>query len=150
MAVPAASSTATGAPPVLAEVVRSGLVGAGPAPRRLVVLGTCGAPLMALSRPGRPAPSVPWCAPHRGRPSGGWRTRLRVHPQYVVGTCRAEPWLMREVPGALAKMGAARARGPVPAHALEALGAASPVLARVADEPLPGDGVRIGEVRGAF
>jgi L-asparaginase II len=100
---------------------------------------------------------------------------MRAHPEYVAGTHRHDIWLMRGIPGALTKVGAeavqslalpdgralalkiddgaARALGPVLARALSLLGldaAEAPVLTRVADSPLVGGGVRVGEVRAAF
>ncbi|MBC3993442.1 asparaginase, partial [Streptomyces sp. AC563] len=91
---------------------------------------------------------------------------------YVAGTRRADTWLMREVPGTLAKMGAeavqavalpdgralafklddggTRALGPVLARVLTRIGVDAPVVARIADAPLLGGGERVGEVRAAF
>lgn len=97
---------------------------------------------------------------------------MRAHPEYVAGTRRPDTWLMREVPGALSKMGAeavqavalpdgralafkvedggGRALGPVLARALGLLGVDAPVVARIGREPLTGGGREVGEVRAAF
>ncbi|MFH8366438.1 asparaginase [Streptomyces sp. NPDC018031] len=132
----------------------------------------CGAPLMALSLTGlaRAYRSFVLAAP--GTAERRVADAMRAHPEYVAGTRRPDTWLMREVPGALSKMGAEavqavalpdgralafkiddgglRALGPVLARALEQLGISAPVLARIGDAPLLGGGVRVGEVRAAF
>ncbi|MER0242366.1 asparaginase [Streptomyces sp. HSW2009] len=132
----------------------------------------CGAPLLAISLTGlaRAFRSFVLAAP--GTPERRVADAMRAHPEYVAGTRRADTWLMREVPGTLAKMGAeavqalalpdgralafklddggTRALGPVLARALERLGVTSPVVARIADAPLLGGGERVGEVRAAF
>ncbi|MEU1308991.1 asparaginase [Streptomyces cinnamoneus] len=140
----------------------------------VVHVGTdgCGAPLMALSLTGlaRAFRSFVLAAP--GTPERRVADAMRAHPEYVAGTRRPDTWLMREVPGALSKMGAEavqalalpdgralafkiddgapRALGPVLARALEIMGVESPVVARIADEPLLGGGQRVGEIRVAF
>ncbi|MFF4156033.1 asparaginase [Streptomyces sp. NPDC001678] len=132
----------------------------------------CGAPLMALSLAGlaRAFRSFVLAAP--GTPERAVADAMRAHPEYVAGTRRPDTWIMREVPGALSKMGAeavqalalpdgralafkiddgaARAMGPVLARALALLGVDSPVLARIAEAPLLGGGQRVGEIRAAF
>lgn len=97
---------------------------------------------------------------------------MRAHPEYVAGTRRADTWLMREVPGALSKMGAEavqavaladgralafkvddgglRALGPVLARALGLLGVEGPVLKRIGRAPLMGGEAEVGEVRAVF
>ncbi|GHC70213.1 asparaginase [Streptomyces cinnamoneus] len=140
----------------------------------VVHVGTdgCGAPLMALSLTGlaRAFRSFVLAAP--GTPERRVADAMRAHPEYVAGTRRPDTWIMREVPGALSKMGAEavqalalpdgralafkindgalRALGPVLARALEIMGVESPVIARIADEPLLGGGRRVGEIRVAF
>jgi L-asparaginase II len=79
---------------------------------------------------------------------------------------------MREIPGALSKMGAegvqavalpdgralafkiddgaTRALGPVLARALSLLGMRSPVISRIGHAPLTGGGVEVGEIRAVF
>ncbi|MDT3399185.1 asparaginase [Streptomyces sp. B1866] len=132
----------------------------------------CGAPLTALSLTGLARAFRGFVLAEPGTPERRVADAMRTHPEYVGGTRRADTWLMREVPGALAKMGAEavqavalpdgqalafkiddggpRALGPVLARALEHLGVDSPVLARIADAPLTGGGERVGEVRAAF
>ena len=97
---------------------------------------------------------------------------MRAHPEYVAGTRRPDTWLMREVPGALSKMGAeavqavalpdgralafkiddggGRALGPVLARALELLGVDAPVVGRIGRAPLLGGSAEVGEIRAAF
>lgn len=79
---------------------------------------------------------------------------------------------MREIPGALSKMGAeavqavalpdgralafkiddgaTRALGPVLARALSLLGTQSPILAKIGHAPLTGGGIEVGEIRATF
>ncbi len=115
----------------------------------------------------------------RGYPHGWGRVAdaMRTHPEYVAGTGQPDTLLMRAVPGVLSKAGAegvqavalpdgravafkledgaARARGPVLAAALTALGVPPAALAPIADvpvyggsSPVPGSGAaRVGEVR---
>ncbi|MBB5934404.1 asparaginase [Streptomyces zagrosensis] len=132
----------------------------------------CGAPLLAISLTGlaRAFRSFVLAAP--GTAERRVADAMRAHPEYVAGTRRPDTWLMREVPGALSKMGAeavqavalpdgralafklddggVRALGPVLARALARMGVDAPVLARIADAPLLGGGERVGEVRAAF
>src|SRR5690606_797410 len=96
----------------------------------------------------------------------------RAHPEYVAGTRRADTWLMRDVPGALSKMGAEavqavalpdgralafkvedgslRALGPVLARALRLMGVDGPVVDRLGAAPLTGGAEVVGEVRAVF
>ncbi|MBH5335613.1 asparaginase [Streptomyces pactum] len=141
---------------------------------RVAHVGTdgCGAPLLSLSLTGlaRAFRSFVLAAP--GTPERRVADAMRAHPEYVAGTRRPDTWLMREVPGTLAKMGAeavqavalpdgralafkiddgaTRALGPVLARALEQLGVSSPVLARIGEAPLLGGGVTVGAIRAAF
>ncbi|ORT58893.1 asparaginase [Streptomyces sp. CB03238] len=138
------------------------------------VVGTdgCGAPLMAISLVGlaRAFRSYVLAAP--GTPQRRVADAMRAHPEYVAGTRRPDTWLMREVPGALSKMGAeavqavaladgralafkiddgsGRALGPVLARALRMLDVDAPVVGRIGDAPLLGGGRRVGEIRAAF
>jgi L-asparaginase II len=132
----------------------------------------CGAPLMAITLTGlaRAFRAIAIAPPDS--PEGRVAAAMRAHPEYVAGTRRIDTWLMREVPGVIAKVGAEsvqaaalpdgralafkiydggnRAVGPVLARTLATLGVGSPVLERIADSPLMGGGHRVGEVRAAF
>ncbi|MEU7278826.1 asparaginase [Streptomyces sp. NPDC045431] len=135
----------------------------------------CGAPLMAISLVGLARAFRSYVLAEPGTPQRRVADAMRAHPEYVAGTRRPDTWLMREVPGALSKMGAeavqavalangralafkiddgsARAMGPVLARGLELLGldaGTAPVLARIADAPLLGGGEPVGAVRAAF
>ncbi|MEO3753462.1 asparaginase [Streptomyces sp. B6B3] len=142
----------------------------------------CGAPLLGFSLTGlaRAFRGLVRAAP--GSPARRVADAMRAHPEYVAGTGQPDTLLMRAVPGALSKAGAegvqavalpdgravafkledgsARARGPVVAAALTALGVAPAALAPLADVPVyggssgaspaagPGGGAaRVGEVR---
>lgn len=141
---------------------------------RVAHVGTdgCGAPLMAVSLTGlaRAFRTIALAPPDS--PEGRVAEAMRAHPEHVAGTRRTDSWLMREVPGAVAKMGAesvqaaalpdgralafkicdggGRAVGPVLARTLATLGVDSPVLDRIGDSPLTGGGRKVGEVRAAF
>ncbi|MGV9250587.1 asparaginase [Streptomyces sp. NPDC003697] len=132
----------------------------------------CGAPLMAIGLTGlaRAFRSFVLAAP--GTAERRVADAMRAHPEYVAGTRRPDTWLMREVPGALSKMGAeavqavalpdgralafkvedgaTRALGPVLARALALLGVDAPVLRRIGHAPLLGGGREVGEIRAAF
>ncbi|AUG79081.1 Asparaginase [Kitasatospora sp. MMS16-BH015] len=134
----------------------------------------CGAPLWAVSLTGLARGYRALLAAEPGTPGRRVADAMRAHPEYVAGTRRADTWLMRAVPGLLAKMGAEavqvaalpdgralafkiddgaeRARGPVLAEALRRLGAQVPAetLARLEDSPLHGGGAVVGAVRAAF
>ncbi|GAA2742971.1 MULTISPECIES: asparaginase [Kitasatospora] len=132
----------------------------------------CGAPLLAVSLTGLARGYRALVLAEPGTPQRLVADAMRAHPEYVAGTRRADTWLMREVPGALSKMGAEavqvvaladgralafkiddgaeRARGPVLAAALRRLGLDAPVLARIGAAPLHGGGRVVGEVRAAF
>ncbi|GAA2465423.1 asparaginase [Streptomyces lavendulocolor] len=140
----------------------------------VAVTGTdgCGAPLLAVSLVGLARAFRSYVLAEPGTPQRRVADAMRAHPEYVAGTRRPDTWLMREVPGALSKMGAeavqavaladgralafkiddgsGRATGPVLARALRILGVDSPVVDRIADVPLLGGGQRVGEVRAAF
>ncbi|MBT2382410.1 asparaginase [Streptomyces sp. ISL-11] len=141
---------------------------------RVAHVGTdgCGAPLMAISLTGLARAFRNFVLAEPGTPERRVADAMRAHPEYVAGSRRPDTWLMREVPGALSKMGAEavqavalpdgralafkiddgamRAMGPVLARGLELLGVDSPVLARIADSPLLGGAERVGEIRAAF
>ncbi|NJP52619.1 asparaginase [Streptomyces sp. SBST2-5] len=132
----------------------------------------CGAPLLAISLTGlaRAYRSFVLAAP--GTPERRVADAMRAHPEYVAGTRRADTWLMREIPGALSKVGAeavqavalpdgralafkvedgaVRTLGPVLARALRLLGADAPVLDRIGRAPLLGGGREVGEIRAVF
>lgn len=132
----------------------------------------CGAPLMAITPAGLARVFRALALAPAGSPEGRVAEAMRAHPEYVAGTRRIDTWLMSEVPGTLAKVGAEsvqgaalpdgralafkihdggnRAVGPVLARTLAMLGVDSPVLERIADSPLMGGGERVGEVRAAF
>ncbi|OEV06227.1 asparaginase [Streptomyces nanshensis] len=132
----------------------------------------CGAPLMAITPAGLARVFRALALAPADSPEGRVAAAMREHPEYVAGTRRIDTWLMSEVPGAVAKVGAEsvqgaaladgralafkihdggnRAVGPVLARTLELLGVDSPVLDRIADAPLLGGGRRVGEVRAAF
>ncbi|MFF8832255.1 asparaginase [Streptomyces sp. NPDC015131] len=138
------------------------------------VVGTdgCGAPLMAISLVGLARAFRAYVLAEPGTPRRRVADAMRAHPEYVAGERRPDTWLMREVPGALSKMGAEavqavaladgralafkiddgsmRAIGPVLARALGMMGVDAPVVARLADVPLLGGGQRVGEIRAAF
>ncbi|MFB6889633.1 asparaginase [Kitasatospora sp. NPDC056327] len=134
----------------------------------------CGAPLLAVSLTGLARGYRALLLAGAGTPQRRVADAMRAHPEYVAGTRRADTWLMRAVPGALAKMGAEavqvvalpdgralafkiedgaeRARGPVLAAALRRLGVTTGdgTLDRIGAAPLLGGGVPVGGVRAAF
>ncbi|MFI0983397.1 asparaginase [Streptomyces sp. NPDC021093] len=141
---------------------------------QVTAVGTdgCGAPLMAISLTGLARAFRHFVLAADGTPERRVADAMRAHPEYVAGTRRPDTWLMREVPGVLSKMGAeavqavalpdgralafkiddgaGRALGPVLARALEQLGVQGEVVARMADAPLLGGPVRVGEIRATF
>ncbi|MGY3058060.1 L-asparaginase II [Streptomyces sp. TE3672] len=132
----------------------------------------CGAPLMAISLVGLARAFRTFVLAEPGTAERRVGDAMRAHPEYVAGTRRPDTWLMREVPGALSKMGAeavqavaladgralafkvddgaTRALGPVLARALRLLGIDAPVVARIGHAPLLGGGGEVGEIRAAF
>ncbi|MCM2577314.1 asparaginase [Streptomyces meridianus] len=132
----------------------------------------CGAPLLALSLTGLARAFRHHVLAAPGSPERLVADAMRAHPEYVAGTRRYDTWLMREVPGTLAKVGAEavqavalpdgralafkiedgskRAVGPVLARALHRLGVDDPVLDRIADAPLLGGGEPVGKIRATF
>jgi len=133
-----------------------------------VAVDGCGAPQHALTLPGlaRAFSRLVTAAP--GSPQRRTADAMRAHPFLVGGTERDVTLLMQAVPGALAKDGAegvyavaladgsavalkiedgsARARMPVLVAALRVLGVDAD-LGALAELPVLGGGVRVGEVR---
>ncbi|MFF2847142.1 asparaginase [Streptomyces sp. NPDC058001] len=140
----------------------------------VTALGTdgCGAPLMAISLTGLARAFRHFVTAEPESAERRVADAMRAHPEYVAGTRRHDTWLMREMPGALSKMGAeavqavaladgralafkitdggTRALGPVLARALHLLGAEAGVLDRIGRAPLMGGGAEVGEVRAVF
>ena len=134
----------------------------------------CGAPLLATSLVGLARAFRAIVLADPGTPERCVADAMRAHPEYVAGTRRIDTWLMRGVPGAMAKMGAEavqavalpdgralafkiddggyRAVGPVLAAALRRMGvdADGDAVSRIASAPLYGGGRPVGEVRAAF
>ncbi|MFD4478606.1 asparaginase [Streptomyces sp. NPDC058471] len=141
---------------------------------RVAAVGTdgCGAPLMAISLTGLARAFRHFVLAPEETAERRVADAMRAHPEYVAGTRRPDTWLMREIPGALSKMGAEavqafalpdgralafkvddggiRALGPVLARALSLAGVEGDVLARVGSAPLLGGAVEVGEIRAAF
>ncbi|MGZ2361884.1 asparaginase [Streptomyces sp. 372A] len=141
---------------------------------KVAAVGTdgCGAPLMAISLVGLARAFRGFVLAEPGTAERRVADAMRAHPEYVAGTRRPDTWLMREVPGALSKMGAeavqavaladgralafkiddgsTRALGPVLARALGLLGIDAPVVGRIGRAPLLGGGAEVGEIRAAF
>jgi L-asparaginase II len=141
---------------------------------RVAAVGTdgCGAPLMGISLTGLARAFRRFVLAEPGSAERRVADAMRAHPEYVAGTRRPDTWLMREVPGALSKMGAeavqavaladgralafkvddgaTRALGPVLGRALEVMGVDSPVVGRIGHVPLLGGGMEVGAIRAAF
>ncbi|MEU6774987.1 asparaginase [Streptomyces sp. NPDC046759] len=156
----------------LQRVIRTVVEEAAGEPVAAVGVDGCGAPLMAVSLTGlaRAFRSFVRAAP--GTPERRVADAMRAHPEYVAGTRRHDTWLMKDIPGALAKVGAEavqalalpdgralalkvddgapRALGPVLGRALRLAGVAAPVVDRVGRAPLLGGGREVGEVRAVF
>jgi L-asparaginase II len=133
------------------------------------VVDGCGAPQHAVSLTGLArafaglATAIPGTDAHRVAEA------VRQHPHWLGGPGRDVTELVEGLPGVVAKDGAegvfaaalpdggsvalkiedgaGRARGPVLAAALRALGADAPVLDRLARQPVLGGGREVGEVR---
>ncbi|NLU67994.1 asparaginase [Streptomyces sp. HNM0574] len=135
----------------------------------------CGAPLLAVSLTGLARMYRTFATADPATPEGRVARAMSSHPEYVAGTRRHDTAVMRELPGALAKMGVeavqavalpdgralafkledggGRAVGPVLLRGLELLGVEAAVLERLAERlsvPLLGGGEPVGEVRAAF
>ncbi len=156
----------------LQRLIRTVVEEAAGEPVAAVGVDGCGAPLMAISLTGlaRAFRSYVLAAP--GTPGRRVADAMRAHPEYVAGTRRHDTWLMREIPGALSKVGAeavqalalpdgrslalkvddggTRALGPVLARALRLMGMTAPVVDRVGRAPVLGGGCEVGEVRAVF
>lgn len=132
----------------------------------------CGAPLMAISLTGLARAFRHFVLADPGSAERRVADAMRAHPEYVAGTRRPDTWLMREIPGALSKMGAeavqavalpdgralafkiddgaTRALGPVLSRALTLLNVTSPILQKIGRTPLLGGGMEVGEIRATF
>ncbi len=132
----------------------------------------CGAPLLALSLTGLARAFVAIATASPGTPEHRVAEAIRHHPQWLGGTRRDVTALVAGVPGLVAKDGAEgvyaaalpdgrvvalkiedggqRARPPVMAAALRALGVSAAVLDEQAEAPLLGGGLPVGVVRAAF
>ncbi len=132
----------------------------------------CGAPLMAVSLTALARTFRAFALASPQTAEGRVAAAMRTHPEYVAGTRRHDTWLMREIPGAVSKMGAeavqalalpdgralafkiddgsVRALAPVLARALTSMGVTGPVVDRLADNPLLGGDARVGEIRAVF
>ncbi|GAA2113002.1 asparaginase [Streptomyces synnematoformans] len=139
---------------------------------RHVGVDGCGAPLLSLSLTALARGFRRLVRAAEGTPERRVADAMRAHPEYVAGTRRWDTWLMRGVPGALAKVGAEgvqavaladgralafkvddgalRAVGPVLARGLALLGVRSPATARIGAAPLLGGGEQVGEIRATF
>jgi L-asparaginase II len=156
----------------LQRLVRTVVEEAAGEPVTAVGTDGCGAPLMAISLTGLARAFRRFVLARPGSAERRVADAMRAHPEYVAGTRRPDTWLMREVPGALSKMGAEavqavaladgravafkvddgarRALGPVLGRALEMMGVDAPVVGRIGHMPLLGGGVEVGAVRAAF
>ncbi|GHK02888.1 asparaginase [Streptomyces sp. Y2F8-2] len=156
----------------LQQLIHSVVEEAAGEPVAAVGTDGCGAPLMAISLTGlaRAYRSFVLAAP--GTAERHVADAMRAHPEYVAGTRRPDTWLMREIPGALSKMGAeavqavalpdgralafkiddgaTRTLGPVLSRALTLMGVEAPVLQRIGRAPLLGGGREVGEIRAVF
>ncbi|MEO7981738.1 MAG: asparaginase [Sporichthyaceae bacterium] len=132
----------------------------------------CGAPLLALTLAGLARAFVALATAGPGTPEHRVAEAVRAHPQWLGGTRRDVTALVAGVPGLVAKDGAEgvyaaalpdgravalkiedggqRARPPVMAAALRALGVEAAVLGEQAETPLLGGGVPVGAVRATF
>lgn len=141
---------------------------------KVAAVGTdgCGAPLMAISLTGLARAFRHFVLAPEETAERRVADAMRAHPEYVAGTRRPDTWLMREIPGALSKMGAEavqafalpdgralafkvddgglRALGPILARALDLAGVEADVLARVGRVTLLGGAAEVGEIRAAF
>lgn len=141
---------------------------------KVAAVGTdgCGAPLMAISLTGLARAFRHFVLAPEGTAERRVADAMRAHPEYVAGTRRPDTWLMREIPGALSKMGAEavqafalpdgralafkvddgglRALGPILARALDLAGVEADVLPRVGRVALLGGAAEVGEIRAAF
>jgi L-asparaginase II len=156
----------------LQRVIRTVVEEAAGEPVAAVGVDGCGAPLMAISLTGLARAFRSFVLAVPGTPERRVADAMRAHPEYVAGTHRHDTWLMREIPGVLAKAGAeavqalalpdgrslalkvedgsVRALGPVLARALRLMGVTAPVVDRIGRTPVLGGGQEVGEVRAVF
>jgi L-asparaginase II len=141
---------------------------------RVTATGTdgCGAPLLSLTLTGLARAYRTFVLSPPTTPERRVADAMRAHPEYVAGSHRHDTWLMRDLPGALSKMGAEavqalalpdgralafkiddgspRAQQPVLARALALMGVNATVTKRIGDVPVLGGGREVGEVRAVF
>ncbi|NJQ14936.1 asparaginase [Streptomyces bohaiensis] len=156
----------------LQELIRDEVVRATGEPVAHTGTDGCGAPLLAFSLTGLARAFRSYVLAEEGSVERRIADAMRAHPEYVAGTRLTDTWLMRGVPGALAKAGAegvqavaladgralafkiedgaGRARGPVLAALLRRLGVDGAEVARIGEAPLLGGGSPVGEVRAAL
>ncbi|WP_240746540.1 asparaginase [Cryptosporangium phraense] len=148
--------------------VAAEIAGAAGEPVAHLGIDGCGAPTAALGLTGLARAFGAFVRAEPSSARGRVAAAMRAHPEYVAGTRRPDTWLMRGVPGALAKGGAEgvvavaladgralavkiedgsqRAVWPVAVAALRALGVDAPVLDRLARAPMLGGGAEVGAV----
>ncbi|MGJ5826920.1 asparaginase [Streptomyces ossamyceticus] len=156
----------------LQQLIRTVVEEAAGEPVAAVGVDGCGAPLMAISLTGLARAFRSFVLAPEGSAERRVADAMRAHPEYVAGTRRHDTWLMREVPGALSKMGAeavqavalpdgralafkvddggGRVLGPVLGRALTVMGVEGAVISRIGRLPLLGGGRMVGEVRAVF
>jgi L-asparaginase II len=139
------------------------------APAAATGVDGCGAPVLAMSLRALAGAFLRLVDAPPETPERRVADAMRAHPDLVSGTGAEDDRLMRGMPGLLSKGGAEgviavavpglgavalkvddgamRARMPVLVAALRFLGCDAPVLAELAEVPLLGAGVRVGEVR---
>jgi L-asparaginase II len=131
-----------------------------------VAVDGCGAPVMSVTLTGLARAFGRLAAAEPGSLEGRLAAAMREHPEYVGGTGRDVTALMVQTPGLIAKDGAesmyavgladgrgvavkvadgaSRAKGPILAAVLAAIGVDSPALASLADVPVLGHGEPVG------
>ncbi|MET8955920.1 asparaginase [Streptomyces sp. NPDC004393] len=156
----------------LQQLIHSVVEEAAGEPVAAVGTDGCGAPLMAISLVGLARAFRSFVLATPGTAERRVADAMRAHPEYVAGTRRPDTWLMREIPGALSKMGAeavqavalpdgralafkvddggTRTLGPILARALTLMGVEAPVVTRIGRAPLLGGGREVGAIRAAF
>jgi L-asparaginase II len=146
-------------------------------PVEKVAVDGCGAPLLSASLVGL-ARAFRTLSLASSGPERRIADAIRQHPEHVSGSRRDEAWLLKAIPGAIAKAGAeavyavglpdgravalkiddggTRARPVVMAEALRRMGVPdmegvdADAVARTGDAPLWGGGRRVGQIRAAF
>jgi L-asparaginase II len=131
-----------------------------------VAVDGCGAPVMSVTLAGLARAFGRVAAADADTPEGRVARAMREHPEYVGGTGRDVTALMVQTPGLIAKDGAesvyavgladgrgiavkvadgaSRAKGPILAAVLAAIGVDSPALATLSDVPVLGHGEPVG------